>query len=80
MLRVARSGALEHRSPNHFHWTNAWQMVRRRAKAAAGLTTEVCNHTFRGTGITASPAADQACALPHPCPFLRWPYVHHRVL
>jgi hypothetical protein len=55
-------------------------MVRRRAKAAAGLTTEVCNHTFRGTGITASPAADQACALPHPCPFLRWPYVHHRVL
>jgi hypothetical protein len=26
-------------------------MVRRRAKAA-GLTTE-CNHTFRGTGITA---------------------------
>jgi len=31
---------------------NAWQMVRRRAKAA-GITTEVCNHTFRGTGITA---------------------------
>jgi len=30
---------------------NAWQMVRRRAKAA-GITTEVCNHTFRGTGIT----------------------------
>src|SRR5215475_1075044 len=27
-------------------------MVRRRAKAA-GITTEVCNHTFRGTGITA---------------------------
>jgi integrase/recombinase XerD len=26
--------------------------VRRRAKAA-GITTEVCNHTFRGTGITA---------------------------
>jgi integrase len=31
---------------------NAWQMVRQRAKAA-GITTEVCNHTFRGTGITA---------------------------
>jgi hypothetical protein len=31
---------------------NAGQMVRRRAKAA-GITTEVCNHTFRGTGITA---------------------------
>src|SRR5262245_41847327 len=30
----------------------AWKMVRRRAKAA-GITTEVCNHTFRGTGITA---------------------------
>jgi hypothetical protein len=27
-------------------------MVRRRAKAA-GITTEVCNHAFRGTGITA---------------------------
>jgi len=31
---------------------NAWQMVRRRAKAA-GITMEVCNYTFRGTGITA---------------------------
>jgi integrase/recombinase XerD len=27
-------------------------MVRRRA-LTAGITTEVCNHTFRGTGITA---------------------------
>jgi integrase len=34
------------------HRNNAWQMVRRRAQAA-GITTEVCNHTFRGTGITA---------------------------
>jgi site-specific recombinase XerD len=34
------------------HRANAWAMVRRRAKAA-GITTEVCNHTFRGTGITA---------------------------
>jgi hypothetical protein len=34
------------------HRTNAWAMVRRRAKAA-GITTEVCNHTFRGRGITA---------------------------
>jgi len=31
---------------------NAWKMVWRRAKAA-GITTEVCNHTFCGTGITA---------------------------
>jgi integrase len=34
------------------HRTNAWAIVRRRAKAA-GITTQVCNHTFRGTGITA---------------------------
>jgi hypothetical protein len=27
-------------------------MVGRRAKAA-GIATQVCNHTFRGTGITA---------------------------
>jgi site-specific recombinase XerD len=31
---------------------NTWQMVRRRAKAA-GIATEVCNHTVRGIGITA---------------------------
>jgi integrase len=34
------------------HRINAWQMVQRRAKAS-GIATEVCNHTFRGTGITA---------------------------
>ena len=32
--------------------TEAWYMVRRRARAA-GIDTAVCNHTFRGTGITA---------------------------
>ncbi len=32
--------------------TEAWYMVRRRAKATK-LDTAVCNHTFRGTGITA---------------------------
>jgi site-specific recombinase XerD len=31
---------------------SAWKMVRRRARAA-GIATEVRNHTFRGTGITA---------------------------
>jgi site-specific recombinase XerD len=31
---------------------HAWSMVRRRA-AKAGISTEVCNHTFRATGITA---------------------------
>ena len=32
--------------------TAAWRMVRKRARAA-GLTQDVCNHTFRATGITA---------------------------
>lgn len=32
--------------------TAAWRMVRRRARAA-GVTREICNHTFRATGITA---------------------------
>lgn len=31
---------------------HAWSMVRRRT-ARAGISTEVCNHTFRATGITA---------------------------
>ncbi|MEZ5935351.1 MAG: tyrosine-type recombinase/integrase [Alphaproteobacteria bacterium] len=31
---------------------HAWSMVRRRA-VKAGISTEVCNHTFRATGITA---------------------------
>lgn len=31
---------------------SAWAMVRRRA-GKAGISTEVCNHTFRATGITA---------------------------
>lgn len=39
-------------SGRRLHRTEAWYMVRRRAKAA-GLDTAVCNHTFRGTGITA---------------------------
>ena len=34
------------------HRANAWAMVCRRGKAAV-ITTEVCNHTFRGTGIIA---------------------------
>lgn len=31
--------------------TYAWQMIRRRAKAI-GIFTPLCNHSFRGTGIT----------------------------
>jgi len=33
------------------HRANAWDMVRRRARQA-GIKEDVCNHTFRGTGIT----------------------------
>ena len=31
----------------------AWAMVKRRAKQAGIETPGICNHTFRGTGITA---------------------------
>ncbi len=31
--------------------SNAYRMIRQRAKAA-GIETEICNHTFRATGIT----------------------------
>lgn len=37
---------------NRLNRTEAWYMVRRRA-AQAGIDTIVCNHTFRGTGLTA---------------------------
>ena len=30
---------------------NAWSMVKRRA-LAAGISTAICNHSFRATGIT----------------------------
>ena len=33
------------------HRVNAWHMIQRRA-ADAEISTEICNHTFRGTGIT----------------------------
>lgn len=39
-------------SGRRLYRTEAWYMVRRRA-LAAGIETDVCNHTFRGTGITA---------------------------
>src|SRR5215470_10063417 len=59
--RVPLFQAIKHRPYGHgeaeltgerFHRISAWKMVQRRARAA-GITTEVCNHTFRGTGITA---------------------------
>lgn len=38
-------------SPREMHRTDALRMVKRRA-VAAGLPESICNHTFRGTGIT----------------------------
>ena len=38
-------------SENRLHRNNAWDMVKRRAEDA-GVSTDICNHTFRGTGIT----------------------------
>ena len=44
-----RDGSLsERRLSRH----SAWEMLARRARAA-GITTAVCNHSFRATGITA---------------------------
>jgi len=36
---------------NQMIQTYAWQMIQKRA-LLAGIRTKVCNHTFRGTGIT----------------------------
>jgi len=38
-------------SENRLDRRNAWDMVKRRAKDAR-VSTDICNHTFRGTGIT----------------------------
>ncbi len=45
----ARTGQITHR---RLHRTDALRMIKRRAKAA-GLPRNICNHTFRATGITA---------------------------
>ena len=51
----------------------AWRMIRGRA-AAAGIATEICNHSFRATGITAYPSnggalehAEEMAAHESPC-------------
>jgi len=33
------------------HRNDAWRMIKRRAQAI-GLPEDICNHTFRATGIT----------------------------
>ena len=44
-----RDGSLSER---RFNRHSAWEMLARRARAA-GITTPVCNHSFRATGIIA---------------------------
>ena len=44
-----RDGSLSER---RFNRHSAWEMLSRRARAA-GITTPICNHSFRATGITA---------------------------
>jgi len=43
-----RNGQL---TANALRRNNAWDMVRRRARQA-DIVMDICNHTFRGTGIT----------------------------
>ena len=38
-------------TPRRLHRTDALRMIKRRARAA-GLPANICNHTFRATGIT----------------------------
>jgi integrase/recombinase XerD len=40
-------------SPRRLDRQRAWAMVKRRAQQAGIETPGICNHTFRGTGITA---------------------------
>jgi len=39
-------------TPRPMHRMDAWRMIKRRAQAI-GLPEDICNHTFRATGITA---------------------------
>ena len=39
--------------PRRLDRQRAWAMVKRRAQRAGIETPGICNHTFRGTGITA---------------------------
>lgn len=44
-------------SPRRWTRQRAWEMVKRRCRAA-GLPSQVCNHSFRATGVTAYLAND----------------------
>ncbi len=52
LFRTARGHKADELSDRPMNQSDAWLMVRRRAKAA-GIAVPICNHTFRATGITA---------------------------
>ena len=52
LFRTARGHKADELSDRPMNQSDAWLMVRRRAKAA-GIAAPICNHTFRATGITA---------------------------
>lgn len=51
LFRTFSGGRKHVLTENPMMQTYGWQMIQRRA-AAAGIATKICNHTFRGTGIT----------------------------
>lgn len=51
LFRTFQGGRKRIMTANPMLQTYGWQMVQRRA-TAAGIRTKICNHTFRGTGIT----------------------------
>lgn len=51
LFRTFSGGRKRVLTENPMLQTYGWQMIQRRA-AAAGIATKICNHTFRGTGIT----------------------------
>jgi integrase len=52
LFRTARGHKADELSDRPMNQSDAWLMVRRRAKAA-GIAAPICHHTFRATGITA---------------------------
>lgn len=51
LFRAQRRGHIKELNHNRLNRRDAWAMVKRRA-TDAGIATDICNHTFRGTGIT----------------------------
>lgn len=51
LFRTQRRGSIKKLGHNRLNRRDAWAMVKRRA-VDAGIATDICNHTFRGTGIT----------------------------